>query len=149
MADIALFFDNKTREYDCRVANGDLIASNPLDSAVIISLMTWARADADDVDEGADRYGWWGDKVDPENTYSMGSKLYLLKREKITNEVLAKAEDYIREALRWMIDDGVASEINVSLERNTANFDRVDGIVTIIRGTDTRTMKFNDLWSSL
>ncbi|MBQ8465709.1 MAG: phage GP46 family protein [Alphaproteobacteria bacterium] len=149
MADIALYFNNSIGEYDCKVANGDLIGANPLDTAVIISLLTWARADADEVDEGAARFGWWGDKIDQESAASMGSKLYLLKREKITDETLAKAEDYIRQALQWMIDDSVVSEIEINLERHSTDNSRVDGIVTLKRGDITRTMKFNDLWSSL
>ena len=64
MADIALFFDGQTGFYDNKIADGDLMSANPLDTAVLISLFTWARASEEEVEENAPKYGWWGDKVD-------------------------------------------------------------------------------------
>ena len=40
--------------------------------------------------------------------------LWLLAREKRTPAVLARAELYVREALQWLVDDGVASAIAVA-----------------------------------
>lgn len=149
MADLALFFDGQTGYYDNKIAGGDFVSANPLDTSVLVSLFTWARASEEEVEENAPKYGWWGDKVDPDNTDSTGSKLYLLRREKITPETIEKAKEYIRQALQWMIEDGVASEININVERNSGNNERVDAIVTIKRGDNLRTMRFNDLWASL
>ena len=149
MADIALFFDGQTGFYDNKIADGDLMSANPLDTAVLISLFTWARASEEEVEENAPKYGWWGDKVDADNQDSTGSKLYLLRREKITDETIEKAKEYIRQALQWMIEDGVVSEININTIRNSANNERVDAIVTLKRGNNIRAMRFNDLWASL
>lgn len=149
MSDIALHFNNTTNEYDVSVVSGDLAAGNSLETAVIISLFTWARAGENDVGVGKPRFGWWGDKIDAENTDSTGSKLYLLKRCKITQETISKAEEYIRDALKWMITDGVASEITTTVERNPDNKDRLDATIVISRGDDNTTLKFNDLWKAL
>lgn len=149
MSDLLLVFDGSFREYDCKVINGELALGNDLESAVIISLFTWARAKPEEVPEGTPRYGWFGDKIDSENTDSTGSKLYLLKREKITEDTVSRAKEYIQDALAWLIDDGIASEISVELERNKNDGNRVDGIIVIRRGDVSNTMRFDDLWSAL
>ena len=149
MSDIAIEYKSQIKEYDISILNGDLKECDDLDSAVIISLFTWARAAAGEVDENAPRFGWFGDKIDADNTDSTGSKLYLLKRKKITNQTIMDAREYIEQALRWMIEDGVATEIKVEVERNASDVNRADALVQIVRGDRSRTMKFNDLWSFL
>ena len=149
MSDLLLVFDGSFREYDCKVINGELALGNDLESAVIVSLFTWARAKPEEVPEGTPKYGWFGDKIDSENTDSTGSKLYLLKREKITEDTVSRAKEYIQDALAWLIDDGIASEISVELERNKNDGNRVDGIIVIRRDDVSNTMRFDDLWSAL
>ena len=149
MSDIAIEYKSQIKEYDISILNGDLKECDDLDSAVIISLFTWARAAAGEVDENAPRFGWFGDKIDADNTDSTGSKLYLLKRKKITNQTIMDSREYIEQALQWMIEDGVATEIKVEVERNASDVNRADALVQIVRGDRSRTMKFNDLWSFL
>lgn len=149
MSDIAIEYKSQIKEYDISILNGDLKECDDLDSAVIISLFTWARAAAGEVDENAPRFGWFGDKIDADSADSTGSKLYLLKRKKITNQTIMDAREYIEQALQWMIEDGVATEISAEVERNTSDVNRADALVQIVRGDRSRTMKFNDLWSFL
>lgn len=59
------------------------------------------------------------------------------------------SREYIEQALQWMIEDGVATEIKVEVERNASDVNRADALVQIVRGDRSRTMKFNDLWSFL
>ncbi|MDA8170328.1 MAG: phage GP46 family protein [Nitrospiraceae bacterium] len=42
-----------------------------------------------------------------------GSRLYLLKRAKLTPQTAALAVDYVKEALQWMIDAGRATAVDV------------------------------------
>lgn len=149
MSDIAIEYKSQIKEYDISILNGDLKECDDLDSAVIISLFTWARAAAGEVDENAPRFGWFGDKIDADSTDSTGSKLYLLKRKKITNQTIMDSREYIEQALQWMIEDGVATEIKAEVERNASDVNRADALVQIVRGDRSRTMKFNDLWSFL
>ena len=95
-------------------------SNDKLARAVIISLFTWRRADADDQYEGP-KYGWWGDTfADPAND-RIGSKLYQLLRRPITGDLMLQAQEMIEEALQWLIDDGMASSISVSVERYGIN----------------------------
>ena len=46
----------------------------------------------------------------------IGSRLWLLARSKQLPQVLRAAELYASEALQWLVDDGVASAVDVQAE---------------------------------
>jgi phage gp46-like protein len=94
-----------------------------LESSVILSLFTDGLARADDVipDGSDDRRGWWGDTgpvgdqpEPPEGP--MGSRLWLLSREKATESTRVRAMQYAADALAWMTADGVAARVDVRAE---------------------------------
>lgn len=90
---------------------------NALESALLISLFTDARAADDDPlpDPESDiRRGWWGDGYPDTDNDQIGSKLWLLSREKQTETTRARAEGYARDALQWLIDDGVVKTLDVT-----------------------------------
>lgn len=102
---------------DATVEGHDLVFEDGMATAVILSLFLDARARADDAlpDGGTDRRGFWADTVPPAAERDRtGSRLWLLSREKTLPEVLRRAHDYAAEALRWLVDDGVASRVDVS-----------------------------------
>jgi len=93
----------------------DLVTGRDLETAAIISLFTDRLAFPDDRlpdPNDGDRRGWWADwDFDGGN---IGSRLWLISREKQTEEVRRRAEDYCREALQWMLDDDVADTVEVT-----------------------------------
>ncbi|MBK5146005.1 phage GP46 family protein [Budviciaceae bacterium BWR-B9] len=96
-----------------KLSGGDLLTGHDLETSILISLFTDRQARDDDMIEDFDRRGWWGDY---ESEYLIGSRLWLLRRQKLTTKVAIKAEDYAKEALEWLIKDGVASFIDVSAQ---------------------------------
>jgi phage gp46-like protein len=111
MTDIALKWIDA--EPDAVVNGADLLRDDGLESAVIISLACDARADENDqlpIGEPS-RRGWWGDQFSDAANDRTGSKLWLLWREPRNAQTLERAKGYCEVALRWMIDDGVASSI--------------------------------------
>ena len=44
----------------------------------------------------------------------IGSRLWLLNREKELQSVVNRARDYAAESLQWLIDDGIASRVDVA-----------------------------------
>jgi len=46
----------------------------------------------------------------------------LINREKTTTETLRRSEDYIVESLNWMLEDGVAKDVNASSVYNENNW---------------------------
>lgn len=87
--------------------------ANPIDAAILLSLFCDARALPQDLQD--DPRGWWGDVLNTQNGDRWGGKLWLLaSRAKNVPETLRLAEDYTREALQWLLDDQVASSIDVT-----------------------------------
>lgn len=110
--------------FDLENLNG-LQLDAELETAVIISLFTDARATDDELriaglTQESNR-GWWGDTYPDVEGFALGSKLWLLTRAKKTPETLAKGRDYALDALQWLIDDGAAKTIDAASEwyRNT------------------------------
>ena len=113
MNDIKLFLNDPLKDaITPRIENGDFVADDGLETAVIISLFTDARVSDEQLPAGqTSKKGWWGDKFSGVDQDKIGSRLWTLRREKRTTEVLRKHEDYSIEALNWMKEDGVADSI--------------------------------------
>lgn len=119
---------------------------NPLPRAVIISLFSWRRANPDD--NAPVPMGWWGDTYPTVSGDRIGSRLWLLGREKITNDTLNRARDYATEAMQWMLDDGVAARIDITSSRSGQD-SAVLGIVIYQRDGTSWDMQFDDYWRML
>ncbi|GAB7002305.1 phage GP46 family protein [Bradyrhizobium viridifuturi] len=89
-----------------------LAADHALNTAILISLFTWRRAEVyDQLPSGTDPKGWWGDNIDlDENETKLGSRLWLLYRSPLNTETARKAEDYAYEALQPLIDQGAVAK---------------------------------------
>jgi phage gp46-like protein len=119
-----------------------------LPRAVLISLFSWRRANADDDLPGSQKYGWWGDTYPVLTNDRIGSRLWLLSRAKLTNQTVLKAKEYAEEALKWMIDDGVAESVIVESERQ--GLDRLAIGVRLVRGDKSvLNIRFVDVWNYL
>ena len=113
---------------------GDLyqIPEDELESAVIMSLFTDARATEEEYEEIKDwefsRRGYWAEQLDG---VKLGSKLWLLNRAPRNEDTLERAATYTKEALNWLIQDGIAE----SLEAETS-YEQDDLLIDIkINGT--------------
>ncbi|CAH3424722.1 hypothetical protein AI2642V1_1544 [Citrobacter freundii] len=116
---------------------------DPLTRAVVISLFTHRRADPDD---NADvPMGWWGDTWPIVANDRYGSKLWLLQRSKLTNALVNTVRNYLREALQWMLDDGVVSRIDIDVQRTGIN--ELANKIVLWRRDGPVTISFNDFWS--
>lgn len=115
MSDIRSVFFDFERGVDYILAGLGLERDDSIETAVIVSLFTDRRADAGDrLPFGeSDRRGWWGDSYTDKPGRKIGSRLWLLEREKQLPEVLARAREYARESLQWLIEDGRAARIEV------------------------------------
>lgn len=88
-----------------------------LHTAICISLFTDARCNDDELPAGdTDKRGWWGDMALP-NGESLGSKLWLLKRQKLTQAAIGQARGYVALALQWLVDSQWVIAISVDAER--------------------------------
>lgn len=122
-------------------------AKDDLARAVVNSLFSWARAEDDDERPTESKMGWWADTYLKEGD-KFGSRLWLLMRSTLTTETLAKAEEYVQEALQWMVEDKIATEIITKAEFEGA--ERLNLSVEIIRPEgDSLTARFANVWENL
>ncbi|MGE8297298.1 MAG: phage GP46 family protein [Pseudomonas sp.] len=113
MGDLALAWTDSGA--DLVFEGGDLATDDSLLTATIISLMSDRRARADDQlpEGGRDRRGFWGDAWAVVPGDQLGSRLWLLGREKELPETVRRAREYAEEGLAWMIKDGIATAVDV------------------------------------
>lgn len=115
MSDIRTIFRDFAGDYS--ITGPQLDADDGLQTAVVISLFTDRRAEADDtLPAGTDRRGWWADAWPAVERDLLGSRLWLLDREKQLPEVVRRAREYAEEALSWLLEDGIARRVTVTAE---------------------------------
>ena len=114
-----------------------------LETSLIVSLLSDARADESQVPQPERRRGWIGDLVARVPGYRYGSLLWLLEQTRLTQETLAQAENNARAALNWMIEDGLVQSIDVAAFRDKGSL-TLDITVTSPDGSVVR--KAFDLW---
>jgi phage gp46-like protein len=125
MPDITTRWDTSRFRGDWALLPPALLSECDLFTSVLISLFTHRRALDDDVlpddltgpglpepiRQSGDRRGWWADSFLPQ---PIGSRLWLLSREKQMQSVVSRAKLYAEEALAWLVDDGVAERVGVN-----------------------------------
>ncbi|PHM49341.1 phage GP46 family protein [Xenorhabdus miraniensis] len=120
---------------DIVIDNADIVLDDSLSTAVIISLFTDRRAlDSDELPTGTgtDRRGWWGDTF---NDRPIGSRLWLLAREKQLSAVLHRAKAYADEALVWLIDDGHVKKVDVTATAPASGVLLLTVTITLFNGS--------------
>lgn len=148
MGDISIIW-NESNAGDIATTGADLQTDEGLQTAMFISLFTDRRvANDEELPAGEDgRRGWWGDVAPEVPGDLIGSRLWLLNREKQTADVIARANEYAREAVQWLIDDKVAQRIDVLAE--STRFGQLDIQVTVYRPRgDAVQFRYNYAWQS-
>lgn len=109
-------WDSAAGAGDWRVLGGRMQTGNLLVSTVLIMLFTdrVAQPDYKAEDGSQDRHGWWQDTFDGT---PIGSRLWQLRRRKIANRpgLANEAADIIREALKPLLDAGIAASVSVAV----------------------------------
>ena len=139
--------------------NGTLDDTQALATAVCIALGTNALASDQDVlpdPDSNDRCGWWGD-LDAEliwNGWPIGSKLWLLRRSKITpasafdGSTLTMVENYIRDAMQPFVDRKICSSFDIWVTR--VDTQRIDALLRIYRGQQQPLeLRYAVLWDAM
>lgn len=151
MSDITTIWDSANSRGDWKMNGPGLLSGNDLETAVEISLFTDHVAQSGDIipDGTRNPRGWWGD-VQPDGTVQpIGSRLWLLERSKSPlQSVLNNAVTYARQALQWLITDGVAAAVNVTGNWNANNFLALQ--VTVLRKNGTIVpLNYEWAWSQI
>lgn len=111
--DLGLIQDIGTGEFDLAIIGGDLAATSGLATAVLVSIFTDARALPDEIRTAVLRGGWIGDSAPPVEEFKLGSRIWLTEPAKLIQSTANIVSSYALAALQWMIDQGIASNVEV------------------------------------
>jgi len=152
MADIRIVWDPESLTGDWLLSGGTLDATQELVTAIAVALFTHRTAEEDDElpHFASDRRGWWGDAEAAEvrGGWPIGSRLWLLSREKQTEETRVRAEAYIRES----IEPFVERRIIAAFDLDVAWFapERLGAELTLYRGPrQSVAVRFETLWNEV
>lgn len=117
MSDLALY-RRSSGDFDLAFdeVKGDLLTSDSLENAVVISIGTYARERklGKVANLKPNVGGWWGDALDEKGT--LGGYLYEAFPGKLIESTARQVEVLCSEALAWMVDDGVAKSVSCVVE---------------------------------
>jgi len=138
---------------DINLSAGQLVVDDGLQTSVLISILTNALASDDDElpfesTEVTARQGWWGTDLLNLDTGTLGSKLWLNSREKITNQSIERIRENVTASLQWLLDDGIAELVDVLVERaDTSEAQDISIEVKIKQpGGNEINFRFSEIW---
>jgi len=143
--DIALEYDKEAKGFDLRLTDDgcDLLPAVNLRNAAGICIFSERRTNADD--PVPNMAGYPGDALDDIDESNLGSKLWLALRGKATDDKLPVFKQYVEESLQWMIDDGIASAVNVNAFYSGTPGERLNLNIEIVRLTGEN-LQFAYVW---
>lgn len=156
MADIRIVWSPDLMAGDWLLAPPSLDGSRELATAVAIALFTHRTAEDDDVlpdataeNPSPSRRGWWADYESEivRGGWPIGSRLWLISREKQIEDTRQRAETYIRESIDPLIDIGLASSYTLTVDWFA--FERLGAEIVLERGPDRIAVRFEQLWQNL
>jgi phage gp46-like protein len=146
MPDIKLSINPVIGNFDWSFADGDIVYARDIETAVVLSLFTDARASNDFIppDGSGDRRGFWGDYYDVSPT---GSLLWTLRRAIIsdTTTLLNLAKTYALQSLKWLKVAGIVDQIIV--ETSWLNREALAISVTVTEPNSNQTNTYVWAWS--
>lgn len=125
---------------------GDLLLSETLENAVVISIGSYARERrlGNNANLSPVIGGWWGDSIDEIGT--LGGYLYEAFPGKLTDDTARSVKDLVAEALAWMVDDAVASSVDCSANISGENI--VVGVVIAKPDGVSESFSYEIKWSA-
>lgn len=109
---------------------GDLVMSNGLETAALLSLYGGNEQDSGDADSSE---SWWGNIGELEPARQCRSETqYLLRSLPAVPANLRRIEEAASRDLEWMVDSGVAQSVSVSASIPELNRVRLDVVITTL-----------------
>lgn len=117
---------------DLLIQDGQPDMDEGLENAVYLSLFTPSL--------------WWGNAVAAE-AERYASRLEEIQRRTLTNQTRLDAEQYARDALAWMVPEGVAKRVTVAATIPAVGF--LGLTVTIEQPDRTSTVRYQISWTTM
>jgi len=134
-------FIDPASDFEISIESGDIKQTTTFDTLILTLLFTDGRASKYQVEQSKNRRGWIGDL----NSEIFRSKLWLKYQARETELDLNEISAYCTEALEYMKEQDVCSEINVV---TTIKSGVVTAEIEIVVGNDT-IKRFIPLWRNM
>ncbi len=120
--DILLTQDSDTLVWDIGLdANGDLETDTSFNTTFALSIFGDRRAEPDEVVAPYLRRGWIGDVIADVVGFLTGSKLWLFKQARLTDDTISGIRNSIQDSVDWMVEDGLLQNILVETFEDEPN----------------------------
>ena len=107
-----------TYQWDIDFSGGDIETTQGLDSAIYLSILSEKRASASQVKDARLRRGHFINEFNNIQNSEVGSLVWYYSGQAVNNESNASLiQDAITDSLSWILDQGIASDLEVSVER--------------------------------
>ena len=128
---------------DITYINGQLVIDERLDTAVYLSL--FGGNDDDSGDQSDNAVQWWGNlgETEPARTYRCATQNLLLRLAASAANLL-RVEDAARGDLQWLIDEELATSVDVVATIPALN--RINIVGTIVLQDSQYPFKFEQPW---
>ncbi len=126
--------------YDIQIdaASADFDSATGFESAIPVSYFSDSRAPAVQVQEAQRRRGWVGNILFADIDRELGGLLWILDQARITDDTLNLAKAFAEDSLQWMIEDGVARNITVTVAQDATRSIEIFNTITMIDNTVQR-----------
>lgn len=131
--------------FDLALSGADFANVDGLETALIVSLFTDARAKPSQVKSPDRRRGWVGNILNAETGRQLGSRLWVYDQSRLTPDIMNAVAEEAKRCLFWMVQDGVARSVNAGVEKNS---DRSINIVIDIVTASGENRRYELLWRS-
>jgi len=124
--------------FDLVVSNNVLETIDGFETAIIVSLLTDARAPSSSVQTPSRRRGWVGNILTAASGRELGSRLWLFSQSRLTDAILNDLAVAAQESLNWMIEDGIAKSVAATVLKTGLRSVTVNIVITTIEGKEQR-----------
>lgn len=143
MSDLAL----KRREdgyYDLVFDGKDLQKGESLESAVVVSIGSFAREAEKVFKNELQDDGWWAEPTFEGDRW--GCMLHTLSKRKNDSNLILLAEQYVDASLRWLVEDGVVDSVKSEARSDD---ETLDILVVVSKGDKTENYRYDFLWNEV
>lgn len=131
--------------FDIDFVDGDLAGANSFDTAINITIYEERRADESEQPINYLRRGWWGNLLNDNEGFEIGSKLWEFYQSRATQNVNNKVQTFLQEAFSWFVEDGYATNVLVESELRDNN---IVPTITILRSQNVVDSRSFKLWEN-
>jgi len=131
--------------YDLQIDGSDFSSSEGFETAIPTSYFSDSRAPAVQVQEAGNRRGWVGNILSVDLERELGGLLWILDQARITENILNFAKSFAQDSLQWLLDDGEARIVQITVEREGVGEIRIFTNITTI---DNTVLRYVTLWRS-